>query len=203
MIIIDCGACQGEWFQKYISPDNQILAIEALPANVEILERKFGHIKNIVIAHTAVGNTDAHTRLYVGPQEKGAYYRCSIYDDKADINDDGYVDVEIHRLSRFIKRLPEDVDILKLDVEGAEYDVFEDLLDSNVINRIKKIVFEEHGFHRVVNGKRVGTPSVQVRAREVFPRVLEEYDGILRYGGVHGETFVPEYLMSLKIADDS
>ncbi|MDX6400972.1 MAG: hypothetical protein QOF27_1578, partial [Gaiellaceae bacterium] len=45
---------------------------------------------------------------------------------------------------RLSQLLGEDVDLLKLDVEGAEDDVLADLVDSNAVSRIRQLVVEYH-----------------------------------------------------------
>jgi FkbM family methyltransferase len=56
------------------------------------------------------------------------------------------IEVECVRLSDFIKNNFEFSDniILKLDIEGLEYDVLEDLINTNVIDFIKELYVEFH-----------------------------------------------------------
>ena len=44
----------------------------------------------------------------------------------------------------FSAELPEQVDLMKMDIEGAEFEVFERLIQTGAINRVKNLVAELH-----------------------------------------------------------
>lgn len=47
-------------------------------------------------------------------------------------------------LARFIRELPEDEIVLKLDAEGAEYELLEHLLETGEIKRVSRLLIEWH-----------------------------------------------------------
>ena len=83
--------------------------------------------------------------------------------------------VPIIRLSDYWKEHINDrVHVLKLNVEGAEYDIFEDLLDGGIINEFDTIIYEDHGWR--CGGTRV-IPSVIEQGKKVFKRLRSEFKG--------------------------
>src|SRR5688572_24315682 len=62
-------------------------------------------------------------------------------DDMGKIDAQGNVSVQaIH----FAEAIPESVNLLKIDIEGAEFAVLERLIQAGAINRVKNIVAELH-----------------------------------------------------------
>jgi FkbM family methyltransferase len=198
MIVVDCGACRGDFIAQIIDEAEHIYAFEPVEHNCNIIRAKFPGRSNLTLVQSAVGNINGQIDFYIGPSEKNAFYRSSIKEDKPDIADKRSVKCNIVKLSDYWKQnINRPVDLLKIDIEGAEYDLFEDLLDANVINEFNKIVFEEHGFHRAGPNGRIGTPSAQTKGREIFPRLYSSYTGILKYGGPGYEQDIPQYLIDL------
>ena len=52
--------------------------------------------------------------------------------------------VKLYSAAYCIHGLPQDVDLLKLNIEGMEFDVLETLLDSDLVKRIKNIQVQFH-----------------------------------------------------------
>ena len=54
------------------------------------------------------------------------------------------VDVECVDISRVIHSIDGDIQVLKMDVEGAEYEILERILETESYKKIKSIYFEDH-----------------------------------------------------------
>ncbi len=135
-VILDCGGNIGLsslWFkQRY--PAANITVFEPGPDLFSILKTnldRFG-FDDIHAEQTAVWNED--TTLYLGN----------------DAADGGFVSEGERQGSRAIKairlaeRINGPVDLLKLDIEGAEYDVMRDLAQTGKLNHIRAIAGELH-----------------------------------------------------------
>jgi hypothetical protein len=81
--------------------------------------------------------------------ESGLYNEDTIIKFSADNTDGGKIsntgenEISVKKLSTFINK---DVDFLKLNIEGAELNVFQDLNESKKINLINELCFEWHSF---------------------------------------------------------
>jgi FkbM family methyltransferase len=93
-----------------------------------------------VYSDVALSDTDGHMRFY--KPENPNYISHSF----AEINSrNEYVDVPAKRLTTIMKELGHDhIDILKIDIEGAEYPVLKDILQSGI--KIGQILVEYHHF---------------------------------------------------------
>lgn len=132
--IVDCGGNIGLsaiWFkQRY--PQAQITVFEADPTLADILEENLQHLglKSIEIVKAAVSGTAgtvkfARDRVLTGHVTSG----------------DG---LSIHCV-RLSDRLEKPVDLLKVDIEGSEYSLINDLCATGKIKLIRHLICELHG----------------------------------------------------------
>ena len=73
----------------------------------------------------------------------GAVQASSLMAEKDNISTERYVEVDVIRLSDFIADLGR-VRFLKMDIEGAEYDVLPDMIDTGMHAKVDYIVVETH-----------------------------------------------------------
>lgn len=134
-LILDCGANIGLsvlWF-KQLNADAQIIAFEPDPANFLLLKKNIDSYKleNITCHHAAVWNEDT-TRTFSADGGMASSF--------ASANSTDTIRVTCLRLKKFLQQ---PIDFLKLDIEGAEWDVLKDCAESLV--SVKRIFVEYHG----------------------------------------------------------
>ena len=150
-IFIDAGANRGQSINLFIKkkPDAKEYEIHSFECTKSKhlvskwekeaeIARKFGC--NVHLYKAAVWDQDNDNFVfYDGGNESSSLLR-----EKYSA---GKTTVKTIRLSKFIKEnfSKNDYIILKIDVEGAEYSVFKDLIETGVINQINKIYGELHG----------------------------------------------------------
>ncbi|MHA2063661.1 MAG: FkbM family methyltransferase [Candidatus Thorarchaeota archaeon] len=192
-IIIDGGACVGEWTSHIYNKRDTFYCFEPLGSNFASLQRWAHDKPNVTLVQAALGGFNGTAPLWRGQHNgAGAYWGGTIVDDKyTDCEPDEVV--QVVKLSDYWKEhINQLVGILKMNIEGAEYDVLEDLLDAGIVNQFATIRYQDHG----VRGAKV-IPSCRDKAYEVFPRFEAEFKGLLQFivGSVHGVTLeIPEYL---------
>jgi len=134
-VIVDCGANIGlaTIFFKLLYPRSRVLAIEADPKIVELLRKNIASFdfRDVEVIHAAVWNTDAPVAFAV---EGGASGHIA-----APTEFSASTIVPAWRLKG---RLQEKIDFLKLDIEGAEYDVLEDCREE--LRWVENIFVEYH-----------------------------------------------------------
>jgi FkbM family methyltransferase len=135
--ILDCGANVGlsvRYF-KSIAPDAIIEAFEPDPANFALLEKNVAPCGNGIVLHRkAIWKENTVLRF-----ESGGLMSSRIADG-AEAGGKQMVDVEAVRLKDWLQR---PVDFLKIDIEGAEYEVLRDVQDS--LGAVKCMFIEYHG----------------------------------------------------------
>jgi FkbM family methyltransferase len=129
--------------------NGKIHCFECHPMLYSKLQEKHKHNKNVILNNVAVSNTNSKKQFYHKKNKHDITDNGStLKKDKINITDkNNYSIVDTIKLSDYIKDF-EKVDVLKLDVEGSEYDILQDLINSNEINKIKYIFFECHA-HKV------------------------------------------------------
>lgn len=134
-VILDCGGNIGLsaiWFKKRY-PKSSVTVFEADPAITKVLRRNL----------TSLGVADVRVVEAAVWVETGQVpFRAEGADTGRIDSVDGWHLVDAVRLADFVK---EPVDLLKLDVEGAEYAVISDLCATGTIGHVKRLICEVHG----------------------------------------------------------
>lgn len=129
--IIDCGANIGVsiLYYKRLYPDSQIIGFEPDPKIFKILQKNLRQCNNdqVKVINKAVWNEQ--TSINFLPDEA----------DGGKITEEGQLTVETVRLS---DHLSENIDFLKMDIEGAEHDVLPSI--SNYLKNVKFLFLEVH-----------------------------------------------------------
>ena len=152
MIIIDIGACIGEFIDFAIKKWNpgKLYAFEPFPNNFTFLKQKYrDQQQQIEIIEAAVSSFKGEAQFY-----KKEYSQGRGYDFAGNAGSSLYrlknkpkptIMVNVIRLSDFIRdKGISMVDILKVDAEGSEYDIFDELMTYGGMEKIGKIYFEDH-----------------------------------------------------------
>jgi FkbM family methyltransferase len=146
-VILDCGANIGlaTLFFKHLYPKAKITAFEADPQTASILTANVAnnHLGDVKVHDLLLANSQGEQVFYVANSTSGGLMGSANSDRVFDHHE---VMVKAGRLSQFISS---PVDLLKLDVEGSEFDVLEDLVSSRKIALIRSMVIEYH--HKIRN----------------------------------------------------
>ena len=140
--IIDAGANIGaETLRfRYFHPDAQIISLEPSRENFRLLQLNCGEDSRIYLLNKGLWGDDGYLSVHAGAGKDG-FYVSEVHDPKA-----GF-DVEAISLPTLMQRYGWDtIDILKLDVEGAEKHIFE-TSDRHWINRTQVIIMECHDIY--------------------------------------------------------
>ena len=159
MIIIDIGACVGlfidDCIEGYgIENIEAIYAFEPHKVNADFLVKKYETNDKIQIHPLAIsnfaGSAPFYKKWYNDKNGKSRGYDfagnagSSLKGEKTNVSN-VYDLVEVMRISEFIQEQGlEKIDILKIDSEGSEYDILEDIIENGIHTKIDKIYFEDH-----------------------------------------------------------
>jgi FkbM family methyltransferase len=139
-VIIDCGANIGlaSLYFAIRYPGARITAYEPEPAAFALLEKNTAKLAGVVCKNVALGKADGLIEFYVVASIPGEL-RVSGLRERLPSGES--IAVECVRLSSV---LPPHVDLLKMDVEGMEWDVLDDLEAANALGSIDHLVIEYH-----------------------------------------------------------
>ncbi len=95
--------------------------------------------KKFIVHQFGLSDFDGDAKFYL--PENPNYVSSTLINRKS--SDNKYNIVKMHKLSSIMKQLKHsDIDILKMDIEGSEYDVIEDIIKSEI--KIKQLMIEFH-----------------------------------------------------------
>jgi len=151
-IFIDLGAYDGDTIEKALKlyPDfDSFYAFEPYPPNFKKLLQKYEGDKRIVLFEKAVAKYDGKANLFLHKNLKnnnGADEGSTLEKSKNNINLNNFAEVQTIDFSKFILENfnTSDEIILKIDIEGTEYDLLEKMIADKSIKYIKKIYCEWH-----------------------------------------------------------
>lgn len=134
--IIDAGSNIGMsvLYFKRLYPASRVLAFEPDPVAFAVLSENVERnaLQGVTLVQAALGREEGTTRFTRAGGNAGG--STTAY---------GELEVSIRRLSGFIDA---PVDLVKMNVEGAELSVVEDLVASASIGHVKRLVIEYHAW---------------------------------------------------------
>ena len=138
-LIVDCGSNIGMsiLFFKALYPEASVIGFEPDEQAYALLKRNIASngLSGVQVHRAAVGMEDSTVDFFVDPEWSGSLNSST---NRNLMPKKGTV-VQQVRLSTFIDGR---VDLLKLDVEGAEGAVLQDLVSSGVISNVDQIIAE-------------------------------------------------------------
>jgi FkbM family methyltransferase len=151
-IVIDVGAHIGPYTlkaSKRVGLNGKVIAIEADPENFDILNRniQLNKLTNVIALNYAAYSKEDKIRLYLLKVDKSSYTkyntimidRAQYYNEK-NFNEKNFVEVKANTLDYLLQSIGikhEQVNWIKIDVEGAEYDVLKGA--KNILSKSKDI----------------------------------------------------------------
>jgi FkbM family methyltransferase len=150
-VVIDLGANIGYFTllaAKLVGPTGKVFAFEPEPKNFSYLKKnvELNNYTNVIIEQKAVSNYNGETKLFICPYDSGHHtinrpngieaYRLGRSGEITSI------DIEVVTLDNYLRNKTDRVDVIKIDVEGAEALVFEGMKEILSKNQNIKIFLE-------------------------------------------------------------
>ncbi len=136
--IYDCGSFIGGSIIKFskLFPNSQIYGYEPNDENFELLKKNTELVKNLKINNLAISNTVSQNQLY--GSEKGVCSYTLIKDDS------NYIvqNIQSSTIENEMKKNENKfIDLIKIDIEGSEFKIFE---NEKILNFLGIIIIEIH-----------------------------------------------------------
>jgi FkbM family methyltransferase len=159
-IVVDVGAHMGRYTiiaSKRVGQNGNVIAIEPHPGNFEMLNRniKLNGLTNIIPMNYAVYSKETKIKLYLPGGELGYALFNTITLNRAK-NKEKFVEVDANTLDNILQEngiRQEGVNWIKIDVEGAEFEVLKGA--HSILSKSKDItlLIEVHGDPHVYRPK--------------------------------------------------
>lgn len=145
-LIVDCGSNIGLsiLFFKCLYPNASIIAFEPDASTFSMLRRNMesNHVSDVTIHNCALSGEDGEITFYHSAERSGSLLMSTANERLVEGRP---IKVAAKRLSPFIT---EPVDLLKMDIEGAEHSVLLDLASTGKLHMIRQMLLEYH--HHIV-----------------------------------------------------
>ena len=149
-LVIDAGANVGNFTSLFSRYDCKVYSFEPTKKTFKVLKNRFKSKKNVICYNQACSSKNDKVKLY--HHELSEYNEIywsdgnSLLKSKTNINKNDYEIVECIDLAEFIFSITKDknVDFIKMDVEGAEIEIINHLIDTNAISKVNYLICETH-----------------------------------------------------------
>lgn len=133
--VVEIGGFEGAWARKiFYEYACNMYVVEPLPDFFESLQRGLGRHEKVRLLNTGVGLKDGKDMIYLGGD--GTSFSAETKNS---------VEVELRTISRIFDEWGlQEIDLLQMNIEGAEYDILENMIEVGVIDRIKNIQIQFH-----------------------------------------------------------
>jgi FkbM family methyltransferase len=169
-IAIDCGANVGIYTAILARTGATVYAFEPDPTAFEVLTKKFALRKNVILLNEAVGAVDGTARLYrhmnFSDDPLTNSQSSSTLSFKGNVDSSHGIEIRQIRFSAFLRKLGQRISILKIDIEGGEFELLRDLANEGCLKLVDAVFVETHE-HKI--------PELAPLAQEV--RRLLRHDG--------------------------
>ncbi|WP_415921338.1 FkbM family methyltransferase [Tateyamaria sp. SN6-1] len=148
-LCIDLGANVGDITRQMAATGADVICFEPDPAAFAALEANTATLSNVTLHPKAASTSDTRMMLrrstnWEDEDALSHTVASSIARVDKDMSDAQGVMVDVVDLPAFLHALDRDIRILKMDIEGAEWDLLQALLDHPVLARIDCIFVETH-----------------------------------------------------------
>ena len=160
-IVIDVGAHIGRYTiiaSKRVGVYGKVIAIEAHPGNYDMLNRniKLNGLTNVITLNYAVYSKESKIKLYVPDEEFGYTMHHSIMFNYLSSKypllgkeNEKFIEVNASTLDNLLQKngLSREVNWIKIDVEGAEFEVLTGSIDILSKSKDISLLIEVHNVH--------------------------------------------------------
>lgn len=160
-MVFDLGGYEGQWasdiFSKYRC---RIWVFEPLQAYAEKIQKRFEKNNKIRVFPIGLGKEDAGTVLYEGNDGTSLYRGGKAHE------------IRIQKASDFFREQGiSKIDLMKINIEGGEYDLLEELIENRLVENITDIQVQFHDF----------VPDAEARMKRIQGRLAETHRPTYQY----------------------
>ena len=168
-VVFDLGGYKGQWasdiFSKYCC---NIYVFEPVAAYYEVIKKRFQHNKKI--STFPFGLAEENKKVVLGvDKDRSSMFKGG---DKGEV-------IELHSFKEFLDTLQiRNIDLIKINIEGAEYDLLDYIIEEGLQTRISNIQVQFHDFVSDAEKRMKGIQKMLEQTHEMtwqYPFVWENW----------------------------
>lgn len=134
-VVVDLGGYEGKWASNIRDRYGSFVYVfEPVPAYCENIRRLFTSFDKVRVFEYALGNEDCDAVINMSADGSSMF-----------VDSDEHVTIKVKSVHDFIKGLHH-IDLIKINIEGAEYDLLDCLTDEEIL-KIDNIQVQFHTFY--------------------------------------------------------
>ena len=145
-LCIDLGANIGTVTRRMAETGAKVISFEPDPGAWSVLKKNTEWLPNVRLINKAVGHEADTLTLY--RSDKWSAYEPGAHTESSSLipttGASQAITVDVVDIIAFIEDLDRDIRIIKMDIEGAEWEILTRLIEHPVLNRIDCIFVETH-----------------------------------------------------------
>jgi FkbM family methyltransferase len=131
--VLDVGAYQGDFTAEMRRRGARATAVEPIPAFADELRRRFANDPGVTIIEAALGGEDGVTGISLSADGSSAW-----------VDSDETLEVALMDVDQVLG--DQEVQLMKINAEGAEFDILERLLQAGRIAQVEVLLVQFHRF---------------------------------------------------------
>tara|TARA_R110002020_G_scaffold364543_8_gene576852 strand:- start:320 stop:907 length:588 start_codon:yes stop_codon:yes gene_type:complete len=143
-LFVDLGANLGQELEVLAPMGVEVHSFEPHPELFKVLETTYGPFPNVTLNEAAAWTADDYRCLFFKNSKNQVNGGASLVEEKTNISTSLNEKVRCVDIAKYISNLDKPVKVLKIDVEGAEYDLIEHLLSTDVLDMVEFVYCEDH-----------------------------------------------------------
>lgn len=149
--VLDCGANMGVVTERLAATPARVIAFEPDPFAFDHLKQRFGDAPNVTLVNAAVAATPGTVRLMraenFDANPTGASVKSTILDGGRSIDQGNAVEVACLSFPDILREhasAASPLAFVKMDIEGAELEILESMLEQDLFPYVRCLVAETH-----------------------------------------------------------
>lgn len=147
-LVLDCGANVGHITKLFASTGATVISFEPDPVAFKELLKRCGNNKNVSLIQKGVWDKASTIQLYTHKEserdETSFTVGSSIIAEKLNVDSSKAQSIEVIDLVAFMQQQTRKIDLIKLDVEGAEIDILKKILSTGSHTLFNRMYVETH-----------------------------------------------------------
>jgi FkbM family methyltransferase len=135
-VVFDVGGYEGQWAGDIYSMYNaNIYIFEPVKKYAKKISERFSKNNKIKVFNFGLSDRNGRREIFLSKDGSSVY-----------LNDNSHKElIELKSASDFLKNF-NSIDLIKINIEGGEYDLLESLINSDTIKKIKNLQVQFHDF---------------------------------------------------------
>ncbi len=136
-VVFDLGGYEGQWaYDIFLKYGCNIHVFEPVPSFAENIRKRFSDNKKIQVYSFGLSDKNSNEEIYSNG------YKSSLFKKEGNATE-----IKLVKFSDFFSQNNINfIDLMKINIEGGEYDLLEELIRTNLVKKIKNIQVQFHNF---------------------------------------------------------